>query len=443
MRRLILACFIAITALALLSGSTQSHAQTADSAATPNPDAPIVTFSSGVRIRATRTFGTEAPYKFVQDGRHWYAEQMITHQKTVMPPGFSTRYYGAEIYTTPDPEFMLIAWRSGANPYSLDVLNNKIIDLGDAVLNAIDYHPYMGFEGQLIRLDWVDAHHFVMLFRDMPEWAITFGVVGDTTQPNSARVVLTDRRSTPDLLFNPPRLEQWETPFNPWESTDYPEVFDSAGNADCLQTIYNFQTKSVEVRHFRAFCYPHIVLPDGVMYFSLYTGSRISPDEEPVGAILRFDPITGTVKLIYSASFVYLEWVSQDEHTALVMKDYPPGAPDQPYPTTYNLVDLYNQKIINTFTTDVTFTGDVLSDGRFLVTRNMGQTEDGAKQIQYLLFDPYTTTLQPLFDIVNPPIGSPIREIVGSVITITIERNPYDGYDGLVDAIQYDIDPTF
>ncbi len=408
MRRLLLACFIAIAAFATLSGSPQSHAQTADPTATPDTGVveDKVTFSSNVRVVATRNWNTGSDYQLVQDGDRWYVEKTGTHDRTPLPAGIKSPYDIA----TPDSNYLLIFPDPMNRIYSFDVLHKTIIDLGDPFSNVA---PEEFVSTRQIEFEWADVHQFVMMYRDMPEWSWTFAIVGDASHPNSVKM-LKSLRSIPTLRFNPPRLEKWDTPYNPAEDSREPNIFDAAGNVDCLQTVYNFHSETTEVRHYKAFCYPDVVRPDGVAYYglSIRRNGYDDPIEVHLATIMRFDPATGMAKAVYSGSFDGLIWVSPDEHTALVTK-YGQGGQDKLIP--YNLIDLDKQTIIKTFSTEATFTGDTLADGRLIITHEIADPR--LRRTQYLLFDLRTTIQTPLFDITRVGCDPTIRAINGSVIT--------------------------
>jgi len=312
MRRYGLA-FLSMIVVALLVVARSSAAQTAEPAVWP-PD-PKKIFTENVRVISEQRFNEPAPYTLVQQGERWYLREDATGKlSSALPENFAVgEYTNKFIATTPDADWLLIYAGARVEGSEADLSPQAYF----AYNTRLDIAQFIGVVDQLftrtIQFRWLTNHILFVELRDMPEWSISYGYVGDITQINSFHLVLQTMRLGIGVAALNKSLYKWDTPTNDYQGDGSPKL-------QCAKTNYFVDTNQAESLHYDTLCVPDFIASNGTGYYAVRV-DKFGGDVGIYDVLFGYEPQTGKAVSLYTGYFSQVVWVSPDEKQAVVQTD--------------------------------------------------------------------------------------------------------------------------
>jgi hypothetical protein len=207
---------------------------------------------------------------------------------------------------SPDGAYLVFALRdpsevrlSVARFYSYETATGHMMFLGEA---SLQYTASF--------LAWAYDRIFVLYTSDMPEWSLRLTYVADAAQPGSLKEATRSVRVLPEYYDDPPRLEVYNSPLNHGD-----------GNAPytCEWIIYYLDTGETETIDYGTLC-PEYGPTRRAGYFRDVPFENVR-DSSPTATLVYFDPLTGERRDLYTAEIEAIQWVTRDEHYAVLVLD--------------------------------------------------------------------------------------------------------------------------
>jgi len=125
----------------------------------------------------------------------------------------------------------------------------------------------------------------------------------DITQTNSLELAISRLWYLPEFYNNPPRYDyvKFTTPENFWDT-------------QCEHVIYDILSEETQVTDMGSVCFPEKGSLDGIGYYR-----EVTAGEEGIATLTRFDATTGVSEVLYEGEIESIEWVSSDEHYAVLV----------------------------------------------------------------------------------------------------------------------------
>jgi hypothetical protein len=245
-------------------------------------------------------------YESKEDGNTYLCETATGKMSSPLPAnidwymGYNGSGYRA-ISISPDKKWLVFFGSVPNDPnyylmyaYSYEVASGKLNRLGGFA--AFDNLQFERWVGTQVLIDT----------SEMPEFSTRAVYIADVTHPDNLELAVSRVRFDPVFQENPPR----------YDYVDGTEGSLDAKKLECKWIIYTISDRKQREYDMGTLCEPVIGKLGEIAYY------RDLPfTNSPVASLVRFNPITGERKDLFTGEIESIEWVSPDEHYAILTLD--------------------------------------------------------------------------------------------------------------------------